>query len=133
MGKADQGTGTVLSFNEGLPKLDPRIIGADVAVLTFQELRRAVQTRVGEADVIVFKEYPQHGWYVNRTSLRRIALKYGNDYSKWMGQSIIIYVRDSAVPGTGQPTRTLWAANPEENALARESWDKLAKAAKAKK
>ena len=93
--------GTTLTFKQGKPKLDPGIIGGDVAVLTFLELQRDVKTRVGPADVMTFKEYPEHGWYANVTSLKRIATVYGADYSKWAGKPIVLIAVQSAVVGTG--------------------------------
>lgn len=125
--------GTTLTFSEGKPKLTPDIIGADVAVLTFQSLTRGVKTRVGDADVIVFKEFPDHWWFVNTTSLKRIAAKYGLDFSKWDAKPIVVYAKASSIPGSGKPTTTLWAADPSV-AKGDESWDALLKEArKAKK
>src|SRR5713101_2309427 len=108
MARGQQQESTTLTFSEGKPKLTPDVIGADVAVLTFQSLTRNVKTRVGDADVIVFKEFPDHWWFVNTTSLKRIALKYGMDYAKWDGKSIVVYAKASSIPGTGKPTTTLW-------------------------
>jgi len=121
---------TTLTFNKGVPKLTPDIIGGDVAVLTFQSLAREQKTRVGPADVITFKEYPDHGWYVNVSSLKRIAQVYGADYSKWIGEPIVLIRRSGFVVGTSTPSNTLWAANPAEDAEPRESWTKLLAAAK---
>ncbi len=120
---------TTLTFSEGKPKLTPDVIGADVAVLTFKGLERGVKTRVGEADVITFAEYPDHWWYVNTTSLKRIAAKYGLDYAKWANKPVVVFAHNSAIPGSGKATVTLWAADP---ALAKgdESWDMLLKEAR---
>lgn len=126
---AAAGSSTTLSFTEGKPKLTPDVIGADVAVLTFAGLQRGVKTRVGEADVITFKEYPEHWWYVNTTSLKRIAAKYGLDYSKWTNKQVVVFAHNSAVPGSGKATVTLWAADPDQS-KGDESWDALLKQAK---
>lgn len=130
MARGQQGSGsTVLTFNEGKPKLTADVIGADVAILTFESLTRNVKTRVGDADVIVFKEYPEHWWFVNTTSLKRIAAKYGLDYAKWAVKPIVVFAKSSSIPGSGKPTTTLWAADPDQS-KGDESWDVLVKEAR---
>ena len=126
-GKSDDNT--VLSFNEGKAKLTPEVLGVDVAVLTFQSLRRDAQTRIGPSDVITFAEYPDNWWYVNTTSLKRIAAKYGLDYSKWVGKPVVLFAHRGAVVGSGKPTTTFWAADPAQE-KGDESWDALLKQAK---
>lgn len=127
-GKEESGT-TMLTFSDGKPKLTPEVVGADVAVLTFAELNREVKTRVGSADVIVFKEYPDHWWYVNTTSLKRIAAKYGFDYAKWRGKQIVLFAHSGTVVGSNKGTVTFWAADPGQ-AKGEESWDALLRQAK---
>jgi hypothetical protein len=126
------GSDTMITFKSGAPKLSPAAIGADSAVLTIQDFKRNVKTRIGDSDVIVFKEFPNHGWYVNTTSLKAIAAVYGPDYSKWTGKLVPIEVRESTIVGSQKATRTLWCAgavssnDPFDRAL----WDKALKAAK---
>lgn len=129
--EAPQG-GTILSFSDGKPKLTPEVVGADVAVLTFARLERNVKTRVGSADVITFKEYPEHWWYANTTSLKRIAAKYGMDFSKWADKKVVLFAHSGTVVGSNKGTVTFWAADP---ALAKgdESWDALLRQAKRSK
>lgn len=123
---------TMITFKSGAPKLGPDVIGADSAVLTIAEFKRNVKTRIGDADVIVFAEFPNHGWYANTTSLKAIAAVYGPDYSKWAGKKVPVEVRESTIVGSSKATRTLWCAgavsanDPFDRAL----WDKALKAAK---
>ncbi len=123
---------TMIEFKSGSPKLTPDIIGADSAVLTIQEFKRNQKTRIGEADVIVFAEFPGHGWYANTTSLKAIAAVYGPDYSLWKGKKVPLEVRESTIVGSSKATRTLWCAGavssnePFERAL----WDKALRGAR---
>lgn len=123
---------TIITFKSGQPKLTPDVLGADAAVLTIAEFRRNQQTRIGAADVIVFKEFPQHGWYTNTTSLKAIAAVYGPDYSKWIGKLVPVEARAGNVVGSSKPSRTLWCAGcidantPFDRAL----WDKTLRSAK---
>lgn len=123
---------TMIEFKSGSPKLTPDIIGADSAVLTIQEFKRNQKTRIGEADVIVFAEFPSQGWYANTTSLKAIAAVYGPDYSLWKGKKVPLEVRESTVVGSSKSTRTLWCAgavsanDPFDRAL----WDKAIRSAK---
>lgn len=126
------GQDTMIEFKSGSPKLTPDIIGADAAVLTIQEFRRNVKTRIGNSDVLVFAEFPGHGWYVNTTSLKAIAEVYGPDYSKWTGKKVPLEKRKSTIVGSSKPTETLWCAgavsanDPFDRAL----WDKALRGAK---
>lgn len=125
------GSDTMITFKSGAPKLSPDVLGADAAVLTIAELRRNVKTRIGESDVIVFIEFPNHGWYVNTTSLKAIASVHGPDYSKWANKLVPIEVRNSSIVGSGKATRTLWCAgSTPDSPLDRALWDKALKAAK---
>lgn len=123
---------TIITFKSGQPKLTPEVLGADAAVLTIQEFRRNQQTRIGAADVIIFKEFPQHGWYANTTSLKAIANVYGPDYSKWAGKVVPLEARSGNVVGSSKQTKTLWCAgavsanDPFDKAL----WDKAVRSAK---
>jgi hypothetical protein len=123
---------TMITFKSGQPKLTPDVLGADAAVLTITEFRRNQQTRIGAADVVVFKEFPQHGWYANTTSLKAIAAVYGPDYSKWIGKQVPLEARSSTVVGSQKQTRTLWCAgavssnDPFDKAL----WDKALRGAR---
>lgn len=126
------GKDTMIEFKSGSPKLTPDIIGADSAVLTIQEFKRNQKTRIGEADVLVFAEFPGHGWYANTTSLKAIAAVYGPDYSAWKGKKVPLEARNSTVVGSSKATKTLWCAgavsanDPFDRAL----WDKALRAAK---
>ncbi|MGH8906842.1 MAG: hypothetical protein ACRD0K_10085 [Egibacteraceae bacterium] len=122
--------GTTLTFNEGKAKLTPEVTNnAAVLVLTFRELRRNVETRMGPANVIITDEYPDHGFYANVTSLRRIAALYGNDYSKWTGRQIVLVMMNVQRVGTTQMTNTYWAADTADDAEPRYSWARLLKEA----
>ena len=122
----------MIEFKSGSPKLSPDVLGADKAVLTIREFRRNQKTRIGDADVLVFAEFPGHGWYANTTSLKAIAHVYGADYSKWVGKKVPVEVRQSTIVGSSKATRTLWCAGcvsanePFERAL----WDKALKSVK---
>ena len=122
------GQDTMLKFSEGKPKLTPEVLGADVAILTFESMERGVDTKVGPADVITFKEFPDNWWYVNTTSLKRIAARYGLDYSTWVGKPVVEFTHYGNEP-SGKKAVTLWAADPEEK-KGPESWDALEKEAK---
>lgn len=126
------GSDTMITFKSGAPKLSPDVIGADRAVLTIQDFRRNVKTRIGDSDVIIFKEFPNHGWYVNTTSLKAIAAVYGPDYSKWIGKLVPIERRDSTVVGSQKQTQTLWCAGAvsSNDPFDRKLWDKALKSAK---
>ena len=126
------GQDTIITFKSGQPKLTPDVLGADAAVLTIAEFRRNQQTRIGAADVIIFKEFPQHGWYANTTSLKAIVGVYGPDYSKWIGKQVPLEARSGNVVGSSKQTTTLWCAgavsanDPFDKAL----WDKAVRSAK---
>lgn len=126
------GQDTIITFKSGRPKLTPDVLGADAAVLTIAEFCRNQQTRIGAADVIIFKEFPQHGWYANTTSLKAIASVYGPDYSKWTGKQVPLEARVGTVVGSSKQTKTLWCAgavgsnDPFDKAL----WDKAVRSAK---
>jgi hypothetical protein len=125
------GQDTMIEFKSGSPKLTPDILGADAAVLTIKEFKRNVKTRIGDANVIIFEEFPDHGWYANTTSLKAVAAVYGPDFSKWPKKQIPVEVRDSSVVGSGKGTRTVWAAGAQLNeAFNRSAWDKAVKGAK---
>lgn len=124
------GQDTIISFKSGQPKLTPDILGADAAVLTIMEFKRDQQTRIGAANVVIFEEFPQHGWYANTTSLKAIAQVYGPDYSKWAGKRVPLEVRNSTVVGTSKQTRTLWCAGSSSDGFDEAAWNKALKAAK---
>lgn len=127
------GQDTMITFKSGQPKLTPDVLGADAAVLTIQEFRRNQQTRIGAADVIIFKEFPNHGWYANTTSLKAIAGVYGPDYSKWAGKKVPLEARRSTVVGSSKETKTLWCAGAvsANDPFERKLWDKALRSARA--
>lgn len=124
--------GEVISFKSGAPKLTPEILGADSAVLTIKEFRSNQKTRIGDANVIVFEEFPEHGWYVNTTSLKAIVAVYGADTGRWPKKALVpVEVRNSSVVGSSKSTKTLWAVGAQLNEpFNRAEWDKAVRSAK---
>ena len=102
------------------PKLTPEVLGSpERAVLTILEARTGIETGDGrKAALLVFEEYPDHAYWLNKTGISTLVEQIGGDDSDWIGQRVPLIRVHTSNPTTGNPVVTFHVAPLAE-------WDEL--------
>lgn len=111
--------------------LKPEHIGkASHAVLTVMEVDERVPITDETGDriglVIRFEEFPDLGLWPNKTGLRYLCTKLGDDVDDWIGEKVPLQKVTSPNPRTHEPADNLWVCKPDE-------WEKHIAASKQKR
>ena len=106
--------------SEQRPKLTPQLLGSPAtAVLTVQEARTGIETSGGrKAALLVFEEYPDHAYWLNKTGISTLVERLGSDDSEWVGQRVPLVRVHASNPTTGESVETYHVAPLVE-------WDEL--------
>lgn len=95
--------------------------GKDKVAATITEVRVDVPTKSnksGKALILVLKEFPKKGLYVNATGRDHLIDECGDESERWVGRKIAIGpVRtetDTPAPGQPKVATTVWVLDPAE-------------------
>ena len=101
-------------------KLTPEVLGSpEMAVLTIQEARTGIETGDGrKAALLVFEEYPDHAYWLNKTGISTLVERLGEDDIDWIGQKVPLTRVHASNPTTGGSVVTFHVAPLPE-------WEKL--------
>jgi hypothetical protein len=103
------------------PAVKPETIGYPkntAAVLTIADVDPEVEIPDGDSSrkvlTLVFREFPEHTFYTNKTSREALIKKLGLDERKWAGKRVPLIVVNTNNPQTKKPQASLWVADPED-------------------
>ena len=98
--------------SEHRPKLTPQVLGSPATtVLTVQEVRTQIETADGrKAAYLVFDEYPEHAYWLNRTGISALVERLGGDDSDWIRQRVPLVRVEALNPTTGASVVTFHVA-----------------------
>jgi len=101
-------------------KLTPEVLGSpERAVLAIQEARTGIETVDGRtAAYLVFEEYPDHAYWLNKTGISTLVERLGGDDSDWIGQRVPLLRMNTSNPATGSSVVAFRVAPLRE-------WDEL--------
>lgn len=113
---------TKVTRNPLLPPLRVEDLGGKEKVaVTITEVRVDVPTKnskSGKALILVLKEFPKKGLYVNETGKDHLLAELGDESDGWVGRKIAIGpVRtetDRPAPGQPKVSTTVWVLDPAE-------------------
>lgn len=104
------------------PAVKPETIGYPkntAAVLTIADVDPEVEIpedNGGSRKVLtlVFREFPEHTFYTNKTSREALIKQFGTNEKTWLGQRVPLIVVNTNNPQTKKPQASLWVADPED-------------------
>ena len=101
-------------------KLTPQVMGSpETIVLTVQEARTGIETVDGrKAALLVFDEFPDHAYWLNKTGISTLVERLGGDDNDWVGQRVPLIRVEASNPTTGVSVVTFHVATLIE-------WDEL--------
>lgn len=102
-------------FNQQRPALRAEHVNGDVAVLTIAgtevfDIRGEDGPR--KSLKVTFKEYPEHAYWPNYTSLKHLVSGLGANDADWVGKRIPLEKVTSENPNTREETVRLWVCEP---------------------
>ena len=97
-------------------KLTPEVLGnPEMVVLIIEEARTGIETGDGrKAAFLVFEEYPDHAYWLNKRGVTALVARFGGDDSEWIGESVPLVRVHTSNPTTCDPVVAFHVAPPRE-------------------
>lgn len=98
--------------NEHRPKLTPQVLGSpEGVVFTIQEAHTGIDTGGGrKAAYVVFEEYPDYAYWLNKTGILTLVEVLGGDDQDWVGKKTPLIRVHADNPTTGESVETFHVA-----------------------